>query len=95
MFVQIEKVKRSIRMLPFVTKLSPVDTYKDKEAGWGTTLKYDSCPDYCGKRQETPVQLSFFFEKKMKKDYVFSLFFLSFYLSLSLSLYTQFGFFLV
>jgi hypothetical protein len=33
--VQIEEVKRAIRALPFVTKLSPVDAHKDKTAGWG------------------------------------------------------------
>jgi hypothetical protein len=39
-------------------QLSPVDAHKDKEAGWGATLKCASCPDCCGKRQEAPVQLS-------------------------------------
>ena len=36
-----------------------------------------------------------FFEKKMTKNFIFSLFFLSFPFSFSLSLYTQIGFFLV
>ena len=36
-----------------------------------------------------------FLRKKMEKNCVFSLFFLSFSLYFSLSLYTQFGFFLV
>ncbi len=48
--VEIEEVKRAIRELLFVTKLSPVDAHKDKVTGWGTTLKCVSCPDYCGKR---------------------------------------------
>jgi hypothetical protein len=56
--VEIEEVKRSIRALLFVTKLSPVDGHKDKSAGWGATLKCASCPGCCGKRQEAPVQLS-------------------------------------
>jgi hypothetical protein len=55
---ETEEVKCAIRALLFVTKLSPVDVHKDKEAGWGATLKCGSCPDCCGKRQETPVQLS-------------------------------------
>ncbi len=50
-------MKYAIRLL-VVTKLSPVDAYKDKAAGWGATLKCASCPDCCGKRQEAPVQLS-------------------------------------
>jgi hypothetical protein len=36
-----------------------------------------------------------FFLKKMTKNFIFSLFFLSFPFSFSLSLYTQIGFFLV
>ena len=48
--VEIEEVKRAIRALLFVTKLSPVDAHKDKAAGWGDTLTCASCPDYCGKR---------------------------------------------
>jgi hypothetical protein len=56
--VEIEKVKRAIWALLFVTKLSPVDAHKDKTAGWGATLKCSSCPDCCGRRQESPVQLS-------------------------------------
>ena len=43
--VEIEELKRAIRELLFVTKLSPVDAYKEKEAGWGATLKCASCPD--------------------------------------------------
>ena len=56
--VEIEELKRAIRALLFVTKLSQVDEHKDKAAGWGATLKCASCPGCCGKRQETPVQLS-------------------------------------
>ena len=48
--VEIEEVKRAIRALLFVTKLSPVDAHKDKAAGWGATLKCASCPGCCGKR---------------------------------------------
>jgi hypothetical protein len=33
MLVQIEEVKRTIRVMPFVTKLSSVDVHKDKAAG--------------------------------------------------------------
>ncbi len=55
---EIEELKRAIRALLFVTKLSRVDAHKDKAAGWGATLKCASCPDCCGKKQEPPVQLS-------------------------------------
>jgi hypothetical protein len=34
MLVQIEVVNRAIRVLPFVTKLSPVDAHKDNAPGW-------------------------------------------------------------
>ncbi len=51
-------MKRAIRALLFVTKLSRVDAHKDKAAGWGATLKCASCPGCCGKKQEPPVQLS-------------------------------------
>jgi hypothetical protein len=57
-FVEIEGLKRAIRALLFVTKVSRVDTHKDKETGWGTTLKCASCPGCCGKKQEPVVQLS-------------------------------------
>ncbi len=50
MLVQIEEVNRTIRALPFVTKLSPVDTHKDKAVGWGVCLTCYSCPGICGKR---------------------------------------------
>jgi hypothetical protein len=56
--LEIEEVKRAIWALLFVTKLSPIDAHKDKENGWGATLKCASCPDCCGKRQEVPIQLS-------------------------------------
>ena len=55
---EIEELKRAIRALLFVTKLSRVDAHKDKAAGWGATLKCASCPGCCGRRQEAPVQLS-------------------------------------
>ena len=38
MLVLIEEVNRTIRSLPFVTKLSSVDAHKDKVAGWGVCL---------------------------------------------------------
>jgi hypothetical protein len=56
--VEIEELKRTIRALLFVTKLSRADSHKDKADGWETTLKCVSCPDCCGKKQEPPVQLS-------------------------------------
>jgi hypothetical protein len=56
--VEIEELKSAIRALLFVTKLSRVDAYKDKAAGWGATIKCASCPGCCGKKQEPPVQLS-------------------------------------
>ncbi len=56
--VQIEEVKCTIRTLSFVTKLSPVGTHNSYGDGWGTSLTSYSCPDCCGKRQESPVQLS-------------------------------------
>ena len=55
---EIEELKRAIRALLFVTKLSRVDAHKDKAAGWGATLKCVSCPGCCGKKQEPPVQVS-------------------------------------
>ena len=45
---EIEELKRAIRALLFVTKLSWVDAHKDKTDGWGATLKYASCPVCCG-----------------------------------------------
>jgi hypothetical protein len=51
MIVQIEEVKRTIRVLSFVTKLSPVDAHKDKVAGWGVCLTCYSCPDNCDKKE--------------------------------------------
>jgi hypothetical protein len=56
--LEIEKVKRAIRATLFVTKVSTVDAHKDKVTGWGSTLKCSSCPEYCERRQEAPVQLS-------------------------------------
>ena len=40
MLVQIEEVKRGIRTLPFVTKLSPVRAHNGHGAGWGVSLRY-------------------------------------------------------
>jgi hypothetical protein len=58
--VQIEEVKRVIRTLPFVTKLSPVRGHNGHGAGWGVSLRCFSCEEYvnCGKKQEPPVQVS-------------------------------------
>ena len=42
--VEIEELKRAIRALLFVTKLSRVDAHKDKTAGWGASHKCASCP---------------------------------------------------
>ena len=58
--VQIEEVKRSIRDLPFVTKLSPVRAHNGHGDGWGVSLRCFSCEEYdsCGKKQESPVQIS-------------------------------------
>ncbi len=60
MLVQIEEVKRVIRAIPFVTKLSPVCTHKGHGAGWGVSVRCSDCEDYdrCGKKQEPPVQVS-------------------------------------
>ena len=60
MFVQIEEVKCAIRVLPFVTKLSPVRAHNGHGSGWGVSLRYFGCEDYhsCGKKQETRVQVS-------------------------------------
>ena len=60
MSVQIEEIKRAIRALPFVTKLSPVRAHKSHGAGWGVSLRCSACDEYdsCGKKQEPPVQVS-------------------------------------
>ncbi len=60
MLVQIEEVKRAIRALPFVTKLSPVRAHNGHGAGWGVSLRCFACEEYgsCGKKQEPPVQVS-------------------------------------
>ena len=59
-FVQMEEIKRAIRALPFVTKLSPVRAHKSHGAGWGVSLRCSACEEYdsCGKKQEPPVQVS-------------------------------------
>jgi hypothetical protein len=58
--VQIEEVKRVIRALMFVTKLSPVGGRNSHGDGYWVTLRYSSCEEYgrCGKKQEPPVQVS-------------------------------------
>jgi len=57
--VQIEELKRAIRALPFVTKLSPVRAHNGHGDGWGVSLRCSACEEYgrCGKKQETPVQV--------------------------------------
>ena len=58
--VQIEEVKRAIRALLFVTKLSPVGGRNSHGDGYRVTLRCSSCEEYgnCGKKQEPPVQVS-------------------------------------
>ena len=59
-FAQMEEIKRAIRALPFVTKLSPVRVHNGHGAGWGGSLRCFACEEYdsCGKKQEPPVQVS-------------------------------------
>jgi hypothetical protein len=58
--VQIEEVKRDIRVLPFVTKLSSVGGRNSHGDGYEVSLRCPSCEEYgdCGKKQESPVQVS-------------------------------------
>ena len=58
--VQIEEIKCTIRALPFVTKLSPVREHNGHGDGWGVSLRCFACEEYdsCGKKQESPVQIS-------------------------------------
>jgi hypothetical protein len=58
--VQVEEIKCDITTLPFVTKLSPVRSHKRYGAGWGVSLTDSVCGEYdsCGKKQESPVQVS-------------------------------------
>jgi hypothetical protein len=58
--VQIEGVKRAIRALPFVTKLSPVGGRNSHGDRYQVSLRCPSCEEYgsCGKKQEPPVQVS-------------------------------------
>ena len=60
MFLQIEEVIRTIRALSIVTKLSPVGTRNSHGHGYRVSLRYFVCEEYdrCGKKQETPVQVS-------------------------------------
>ncbi len=46
MIVQIEEVKRAIRLLPFVTKLSPVRSHNGHGTGWGVSLRCFVCEEY-------------------------------------------------
>jgi hypothetical protein len=59
-FVQIEEVNRTIRSMLFVTKLSSVGGRNSHGDGYRVTLRYSSSEEYgnCGKKQETPVQVS-------------------------------------
>jgi len=53
-------VKRAIRTPPFVTKLSPVGGRNSHGDGYRVTLRCSDSEEYdsCGKKQETPVQVS-------------------------------------
>jgi hypothetical protein len=55
-----EEMMRGIRVLPFVTKLSPVGAWNSHGHGYRVSLRCPSCEEYgtCGKKQETPVQVS-------------------------------------
>ena len=58
--VQIEELERTIRALPFVTKLSPVGARNSHGHGYRVSLRCFACEEYgsCGKKQEPPVQVS-------------------------------------
>jgi hypothetical protein len=58
--VQIEEFERGIRVLPFVTKLSPVGSRNSHGHGYQVSLRCPSYEEYgsCGKNQEPPVQVS-------------------------------------
>jgi hypothetical protein len=58
--VQIEEVMRTIRELPFVTKLSPVAARNSHGHGYQVSLRFSTYEEYgnCGKQQESPVQVS-------------------------------------
>ncbi len=53
-------MKRVIRALLFVTKLSPVGGRNSHGDGYRVTLRCSPCEEYgsCGKKQEPPVQVS-------------------------------------
>ncbi len=53
-------MKRVIRSLSFVTKLSPVGGRNSHGDGYQVSLRCPSCEEYgrCGKKQESPVQVS-------------------------------------
>ncbi len=44
--VQIEELKRSVRALPFMTKLSPVRAHNGHGDGWRVSLRYSTCEEY-------------------------------------------------
>ena len=58
--VQMEEEKRTIRVIPFVTKLSSVRTVKDKTEGCRVSLTFFTYREYdrLGKKQETSVHIS-------------------------------------
>jgi hypothetical protein len=60
MLVQTEEEMRSVRALSFVTELSPVGAHNGHGDCFGVFLSYYGCRQHgsCGKRQESPVQLS-------------------------------------
>jgi hypothetical protein len=58
--VQIEEIKRDILEQLFVTNLSPVHAHNGHGDGWGVSQRCSACEEYdsCGKKQESPVQIS-------------------------------------
>ena len=58
--VQIEELERTIRALPFVTKLSTVGARNSHGHGYQVSLRCFVCEEYgsCGKKQEPPVHVS-------------------------------------
>jgi hypothetical protein len=58
--VQIEEIKRAIRVLPFVTKLSPVHTHEGHGAEWGVWMRFTAYEEYdsFAQKQDPPVQVS-------------------------------------
>ncbi len=58
--VQIEEIKRAIMEQLLVTNLSPVRAHNRHGDGWGVSQRCSACEEYdrCGKKQESPVQIS-------------------------------------